>query len=230
MIDVSQISNQSSQQDSSELRPIFMIGFYLSFLAILLLFVLIFVDIAIEIQQIVVVVMGLLLLASFSAFKKIINPPQKRTLFEQGSPYFDNRIITSNTYYQGDSYYNHKQNLADAAIEIQELLDKLSKTYDESPIDKSNIDVELLAKIEHIEAERHEKLTDKETIIAVQAVEEIEYNQSLKERLIKAMQAGGKESFKPLLNYPAGSIILSTIQAFAENDATKSTENAINND
>ena len=74
MIDFSQKSNQSSKLDSPQLANIFKIGIYLSFLAISLLLILIFVEIPIEVQQIVVVVIGLLLFASFSAFKKIINP------------------------------------------------------------------------------------------------------------------------------------------------------------
>ena len=200
MIDISQKPNQSSKLDSSELTNILKVGIYLSFLAVSLLLILIFVEISVEVQQIVVVVIGLLLFASFSAFKKIINP-QKDTFLDQFRPYLDNRTVTSNTYYQGDTYYNRKQNLADAVEEIQGLLDKLSKTYDESPIDKSKIDVNLIKSIENIEIKRNEKLTDKERIIVAQAVEEIDRNQRVKEHIIEAIKLGEEEALKLLSPY-----------------------------
>ncbi|MFM7574936.1 MAG: hypothetical protein ACKO4S_17695, partial [Snowella sp.] len=189
---------QKNQSISSELVNVLKIGIYLSLMSVILLFTLIIYDTSIEVQQVVVVVIGLLLLSSFTAFKQVIDFDHKSSLSDQYIPYFDNRIITSNTVYNGHTYYNNKQNLADAAEEIQNLLNKLSKTYDESPVDKSTLDVNLLQKIEEIETENHEKFTDKEKVITVQVVEEIEQNTDLKQRLVNAIKALGSQTLQEL--------------------------------
>jgi ribosomal protein L31 len=184
-------------------------------MSVILLFILIIYDTSIEVQQVVVVVIGLLLLSSFTAFKQVIDFDHKSSLSDQYVPYFDNRIITSNTVYNGHTYYNNKQNLADAAEEIQNLLNKLSKTYDESPVDKSSLNANLLRKIEEIEIENHEKFTDKEKVVAVQAVEEIEQNTDFKKRLLNAMKIVGTQALQELLiSQPLYKIYLSAISAF----------------
>jgi hypothetical protein len=123
-MDGSRDYEQENQSISSELVNVLKIGIYLSLMSVALLFTLIIYDTSIEIQQVAVVVIGLLLLASFTAFKKVISFDHKSSLSDQYIPYFDNRIITSNTVYNGHTYYNNKQNLADAAEEIQNLLNK----------------------------------------------------------------------------------------------------------
>lgn len=188
----------NSPEKTSEMNNLALtIGIYLSILATGLLMMLVFVPVNLEIQQVIVVIMGVLFLVSLSAFVKIINPKKDNDLLDRYKPYFDNRIFTYN--YNGDSYYNNKQDLADAAEEIKNLMDTLSKNYDESPVDKSSIDVDLLRKIEKIEEENHEKLTEKEKIITAQAVETIEKNTNLKQRLIQALKVGGIEALKQLL-------------------------------
>jgi hypothetical protein len=213
-MDGSRDYEQENQSISSELVNVLKIGIYLSLMSVALLFTLIIYDTSIEIQQVAVVVIGLLLLASFTAFKKVISFDHKSSLSDQYIPYFDNRIITSNTVYNGHTYYNNRQNLADAAEEIQNLLNKLSKTYDESPVDKSTLDVNLLQKIEEIETENHEKFTDKEKVITVQVVEEIEQNTDLKQRLIRAMRAGANQVLQDLLDNPLYGILFSVISAY----------------
>jgi hypothetical protein len=206
---------QENQSISSELVNVLKIGIYLSLMSVVLLFTLIVYDTSIEIQQVVVAIIGLLLLTSFTAFKKVIDFDHKSSLSDQYIPYFDNRIITSNTVYNGHTYYNNKQSLADAAEEIQSLLNKLSKTYDESPVDKSTLDVNLLQKIEEIETENHEKFTDKEKVITIQVVEEIEQNTDLKKRLFGAMKGAGVQALQALLiSDPLYKIYLSAISAF----------------
>jgi hypothetical protein len=76
-----------------------------------------------------------------------------------------------------------KQNLADAAAEIQQLLNHLSQSYPT--------------------ATTSEKMT-----VVAKAVDEIENNPTLKARVIGALKAGGTEAFKelidnPLINIPA---------------------------
>jgi hypothetical protein len=210
---------QENQSISSELVNVLKIGIYLSLMSVALLFTLIVYDTSIEIQQVVVAIIGLLLLTSFTAFKKVIDFDRKSSLSDQYIPYFDNRIITSNTFYNGDTFYHNKQNLADAAEEIQNLLNKLSQTYDESPVDKSSLDADLLQKIEEIETENHEKFTDKEKVIAVQVVKEIEQNTDFKKRLLNAMKTVGTQTLQELLiSQPWYKIYLSAISAFYDSD------------
>jgi hypothetical protein len=173
------------------------IGVYLSILATGLLMILVFIPISIAIQQVIVVIIGLLFFVSLSIFVNITNPKKEVNLLDKYQTYFDNRIISYN--YNGDSYYNNKQNLVEAAEEIKNLMDTLSKNYDESPVDISTIDADLLKRIETIEEEIQENLTEKETIITAQAIEEIEQNVTLKNRLIQALKAGGEEALRQLL-------------------------------
>lgn len=213
-----------NQQNQPEVMTVTLaIGIYLSVLATALLLVLIFAPIAIEIQQVIVVVVGLLFLVSISTFMKIINPKKDTDLLDRYKPYFDNRIFTYN--YNGDTFYNNKQNLADAAEEIKTLLDKLSKNYDESPIDKSSIDIDLLRKIEKIEAESPEKLTEKEKVITAQVVEEIDKNSRLKERFIEAFRVGGEGKLQTIPFANISSKVLQILSSSSENDYTESTKN-----
>jgi ribosomal protein L31 len=216
---------QKNQSISSELVNVLKIGIYLSLMSVILLFTLIIYDTSIEVQQVVVVVIGLLLLSSFTVFKQVIDFDHKSSLSDQYIPYFDNRIITSNTVYNGHTYYNNKQNLADAAEEIQNLLNKLSKTYDESPVDKSTLDVNLLQKIEEIETENHEKFTDKDKVITVQFVEKIEKDTSFKQRLLRFKEIVGNQALQELLiSHP----LYKTVIAFLDEFNDSHTEEEIN--
>ncbi|BAY10042.1 hypothetical protein [Calothrix sp. NIES-2098] len=82
-----------------------------------------------------------------------------------------------------------KQNLDEAAKEIQQLLEQLSTTY---PTTTS---------------------TD-QIIVAAKAVEEIENNPALKQRVIGALKAGGTEALKELIDHPAVNILLATIEGW----------------
>jgi hypothetical protein len=213
-MDGSRDYEQENQSISSELVNVLKIGIYLSLMSVILLFTLIVYATSIEVQQVTVVVIGLLLLASFTAFKQVINFDRKSSLSAQYIPYFDNRIITSNTFYNGDTFHNSKQNLADAAEEIQNLLNKLSKNYDESPVDKSSLNADLLQRIEEIETKNHEKFTDKEKVITVQFVETIENNISFKQRLLKLMDAMSNQALQELLDDSFYAILLDMIDGW----------------
>lgn len=76
---------------------------------------------------------------------------------------------------------NQHKNLAEAAKEIQELLEQLSKTY---PI----------------------------TDVPGKAVEEIQQNPQLKNRVIGALKAGAKKALEELVKHPATSIVLAAIE------------------
>ena len=71
-----------------------------------------------------------------------------------------------------------------------------------------------MQKIEEIETENHEKLTDKEKVITIQVVEEIEQNTDLKQRLIRAMRAGANQVLQDLLDNSLYGILFSVISAY----------------
>jgi hypothetical protein len=84
-----------------------------------------------------------------------------------------------------------KQNLAEAAAEIQQLLNQLSQTYPT--------------------ATTSEKMT-----VVAKAVDEIENNPTLKARVIGALKSGGTEAFKELIDNPLVNILLASIDGWQE--------------
>jgi hypothetical protein len=80
-----------------------------------------------------------------------------------------------------------QQNLAEAAKEIQALLEQLSKTYPTT--------------------------TSKEKSIVVgEAVDQIENNQTLKFKVINALRAFGIEALKEAIDHPLVNILVATIE------------------
>ena len=80
-----------------------------------------------------------------------------------------------------------QKNLADAAQEIQQLLEQLSKTYPTN--------------------------TSKEKMIVVgEVVEQVEQNLPLKTKVINALKTGEIEAFKEAINHPLINIFLATIE------------------
>ncbi|MBE8990205.1 pentapeptide repeat-containing protein [Nostoc sp. LEGE 12450] len=84
-----------------------------------------------------------------------------------------------------------KQNLAQAAAEIQQLLNQLSQSYPT--------------------ATTSEKMT-----VVAKAVDEIENNPTLKVRVIAALKAGGTEAFKELIDHPLVNILLASIDGWQD--------------
>ncbi|BAY41489.1 hypothetical protein NIES2111_58850 (plasmid) [Nostoc sp. NIES-2111] len=84
-----------------------------------------------------------------------------------------------------------KQNLAQAAADIQQLLNQLSQTYPTTTT------------------------SEKMTVVA-KAVDEIESNPTLKARVISALKAGGTEALKELIGNPLINILLASIDGWQE--------------
>ena len=116
---------------------------------------------------------------------------KNRTIRVNGNYHEDNRTITSN---QGNIIENlegnliqyaseEEQDLAKAAAEIQKLLEQLEKTY--SP----------------------DTMTGKMTV-AAKAVEQIEKDPSLMQRVSSALKSGGVAGLMQFLNHPAASFLL----------------------
>ena len=84
-----------------------------------------------------------------------------------------------------------QQNLADAATEIQQLLEKLSETYPTTTSKEKNI-------------------------VIGEAVDQIENNPTLKAKVINALKAGGTEAFKEAIDHPLVNILVATIEGWQQ--------------
>lgn len=107
------------------------------------------------------------------------------------------RVIHTERYFERieGGYHEHnyaqEQDLAEAAAEIQKLLDQLAKTYPNS--------------------------TEATLVQAIQV--EIKRNPTLKARLINALKSGGVEALKAIFNHPFVSVPVETIKGFLEAEA-----------
>lgn len=85
--------------------------------------------------------------------------------------------------------YATQQNLAEAAAEIQQLLQQLEQTY------STNIPSEKMVVVE-------------------EAIKRIEADPSLKERVLGAIKTGSIEAFKELINHPLVNILLAALEGW----------------
>lgn len=84
-----------------------------------------------------------------------------------------------------------KQNLADAAAEIQALLEQLSETYPTTTSREKNL-------------------------VVGEVVDQIESNPTLKSKVINAFKAGSTEAFKEVVNHPLVNILVATIEGWLD--------------
>ncbi|MEH2273703.1 MAG: hypothetical protein V7K40_02495 [Nostoc sp.] len=84
-----------------------------------------------------------------------------------------------------------RQNLAEAAAEIQKLLNQLGQSYPtNTPLEKQ--------------------------IVVTEALKQIDSNPTLKVRVIGALKAGGTEAFKELVDHPLVNILVATLEGWQE--------------
>jgi cysteinyl-tRNA synthetase len=104
-----------------------------------------------------------------------------------------NAPIEGVRYVEGDNHYNTslqpKQTLAEAAAEIQQLLNQLSQSYPST-------------------TESEQK------VVAAKAIEEIEKRYQLKQRIVGALQSGGVETLRELVDNPIINILLAALEGW----------------
>ncbi len=216
-------------QANSQIRVL--IGIYLSLLAFTLTLLLIFAKIPLEVQQIIVIIIAFLILMSFASFKQIINPGTKKTFLDKFQTHFDNRIITYNNshYYENQNlYYSQHKNIVEAATQIQQLLEQLSANHSVLNEQDKVIEANWVETIEDIEESRHQKLTDEERRVVAKVMTEIENNNPLKDRLLKALKAGGIAAFKELVRHPLTGFVFAAIETWQENELNNITTTVTN--
>ena len=124
--------------------------------------------------------------------------PKKQSNFDLKGAQFAGGLVnadTVNAHQIGGNITNYsteqRQNLAEAATEIQQLLNQLSQSYPTTT-------------------------TSEKMSIVAKAVDEIESNPTLKARVIGALKAGGTEAFKELIDHPLVNILLASIEGWQE--------------
>ena len=114
-----------------------------------------------------------------------------------GNYHEDIRTVVARDYIENDS--EQGQSLADAAAEIQNLLEQLEKTY---PTDT----------------------TVNKMKIATEAIGQIENNPALMQRILSAMTTGGTAAIMQFINHPAAIFILAVLEDW-HNTNTQSSYN-----
>jgi len=111
-----------------------------------------------------------------------------RTINTSGGNY-NERI--EGDYVQGNKYAGQPQTLAAAAAEIQTLLKQLEKTYPTTT-------------------------TSEQMVVAARAVNQIETNPLLKQRIINALKEGSLAAFEKAIDNPVGAFVVHAIQGWQE--------------
>lgn len=124
--------------------------------------------------------------------------PGDRTINTGGGNYIEN--VTGN-YIQGNYSANGEpQSLADAAAEIQELLQQLEVTYQSNAVHTT------------------EDSTASHQRVASEAMKRIESNPSWRQRVINAVKEGGLAAFEKAIDNPAGAFVTGAIKGWEEID------------
>jgi hypothetical protein len=90
------------------------------------------------------------------------------------------------------NYAPQERSLAQAAAEIQQLLEQLDKSY------PTNTTTEKMA-------------------VATEAIKQIERDQALSSQVLSALKAGGVSAFAQLLNHPAASFLIAALEDWQKN-------------
>jgi len=101
-----------------------------------------------------------------------------------------NELIEGN-YIEGNYYAATQQNLIESAAQIQHLLKQLEQSYPSIT-------------------------TSQQMVIAAKAIEQIENDPTLKQRVINAIKEGGLAAFEKAIDNPAGAFIVGAIKGWQE--------------
>lgn len=120
------------------------------------------------------------------------NQPKERLIYNFQGANVSGDIVMNN--YAPEQ----KQSLAEAAAEIQQLLEQLDKTYSKDETD--------------------EKMTTTgKMIVASEAIAQIENNPNLKARILSALKVGSVKAFEPFLSHPAASFFIGALEDWEKN-------------
>lgn len=115
------------------------------------------------------------------------------TIMSQGVSNTVNDMSVSNIDQRISVDFNTKQTLAEAAKEIQDLLEQLSSVYPTTT-------------------------TAEKANVAIKAIEEIEKKPDTKRKIVKALKAGGVAALMELTNNPIVKILTPMLESLLDND------------
>lgn len=221
------------------------VSVFLSVLILSLVAVLVTFEISPELQQVLVVVLGLLCTSAVNAFSKSMetvnfptNELTNKIIIGKGGFYVEGNL------YQGDinNATEKRQSLADAAVEIHQLLQQLNElnptaTEDEKAnyleisadpelksqltnlvmsdaVSVEDVAVEIQKYIQQIEGSAERKTNSK-------VVNSLREQPRLTARLSEALQAGGEEALDGLLDNAYVRIIQAVIQGWVSTEETE---------
>lgn len=101
-----------------------------------------------------------------------------------------NELIEGN-YIQGSYYAAKQQSIVESAAEIQQLLKQLQQSYPSTT-------------------------TSEQMVVAAKAIEQIESDPTLKQRVINAVKEGGLAAFEKAIDNPAGAFVVGAIKGWQE--------------
>jgi hypothetical protein len=176
------------------------VAVYLSIILLAIIGVLVKIEMAAELQQALIVILGLITIATIDAFRKALDNTHS-SLVDQ----FSQTVVQEGGLYVGGDYYingnlnqgsERKQTLAEAASEIQELLMQLEKSNPTAT-----------------EAEKVAYVND-------------ETPADLKSRVVNALKAGGVAATDTILdNSPYVNVVRAIVQGWISSKALSSTDN-----
>ena len=176
------------------------VAVYLSIILIAIIGVLVKIEMTPELQQALIVILGLITIGTLDAFRKALDTT-KSSLVNQ----FSQIVVQDGGFYIGGDYYlngdlnqggEKKQTLAKAAAEIQELLMQLEKSNPTAT-----------------EAEKVAYVND-------------ETPADLKSRVVNALKAGGEAATDTILdNSPYVNVVRAIVQGWISSKALSSTDN-----
>ncbi|NER03926.1 MAG: hypothetical protein F6K17_15530 [Okeania sp. SIO3C4] len=115
----------------------------------------------------------------------------------EGTNIYGNILMNSGDITTNNYVYEQKQSLAEAAAEIQELLEQLDKSYSQ---DRTS----------------QEMTTSERMTIASEAIQEIERNPILKQRIIDTLKDSGTTAFREALDNPIANVLVAAFQGWIE--------------
>lgn len=171
------------------------IGVFLLLIVLLLIGTLIFLTQSLAIQQALIAIIGILIIAALEAFENFKKDEKKS--FSIPSIKLDNRTFIYGDYNSQETISNYtsnqKQDLVEAAAEIQKLLNQISETHSI-------------------------QTTQEKMIIAAEVVEEIDNNPSLKEKVTSTLKVGGLAALATMIDHPVAAITIAALAAWQSNE------------
>lgn len=169
-----------------EKRYTLITGLALSIVLLILVFLLVYAAIPLATQQALIAVIGMVLLATLNTFNRGI----ENRAYSPTMTIFDSRQ-NIHTYTTINRSNYGKQNLVEAAKEIQELLEHLSQTYP-TETEKEKMD------------------------LAEEVADEIKQNKPLSYKLLAAFKTGKMEDLEVAINHPLSNIVVTMLGAYLE--------------